>query len=185
MVHRLSSLVIQASPRQHCGKGWWCGSGGSADALILCVFCSSEGLDVVGRAFCEEREEQQPTAATALVHRLRRGIVPLIHWGDTLHCHSCSHFGWWYPVPPPATPRLGGAAVSCQYFPCSYVPALREPGLFDRGPNPPSRSALAPVGSSPGPVLSPVTVLSNPQFASLKPWLQTRDRDIVLPRGGV
>jgi hypothetical protein len=32
-------------------------------------------------------------------------------------------------APPRATPRLGGAAVSCQYFPCSFVPALRAPGL--------------------------------------------------------
>jgi hypothetical protein len=31
--------------------------------------------------------------------------------------------------PPRATPRLGGAAVSCQYFPCSFVLALRELGL--------------------------------------------------------
>jgi hypothetical protein len=30
---------------------------------------------------------------------------------------------------PRATPRLGGAAVSCQYFPCSFVLALRELGL--------------------------------------------------------
>jgi hypothetical protein len=33
------------------------------------------------------------------------------------------------PPPPRATPRLGGAAVSCQYFPCSFVLALRELGL--------------------------------------------------------
>jgi hypothetical protein len=32
-------------------------------------------------------------------------------------------------APPRATPRLGGAAVSCQYFPCSFVLALRELGL--------------------------------------------------------
>jgi hypothetical protein len=30
---------------------------------------------------------------------------------------------------PRATPRLGGAAVSCQYFPCSFALALRAPGL--------------------------------------------------------
>jgi hypothetical protein len=32
-------------------------------------------------------------------------------------------------TPPRATPRLGGAAVSCQYFPCSFVLALRDLGL--------------------------------------------------------
>jgi hypothetical protein len=32
--------------------------------------------------------------------------------------------------PPRATPRLGaGVYVSCQYFPCSFVLALRELGL--------------------------------------------------------
>jgi hypothetical protein len=30
---------------------------------------------------------------------------------------------------PRATPRLGGVYVSCQYFPCSFVLALRELGL--------------------------------------------------------
>ena len=32
-------------------------------------------------------------------------------------------------APPRATPRLGGVYVSCQYFPCSFVLALRELGL--------------------------------------------------------
>jgi hypothetical protein len=32
-------------------------------------------------------------------------------------------------APPRATPRLGGVCVSCQYFPCSFVLALRELGL--------------------------------------------------------
>jgi hypothetical protein len=32
-------------------------------------------------------------------------------------------------APPQATPRLGGAAVSCQYFPCSFVLAPRAPSL--------------------------------------------------------
>jgi hypothetical protein len=31
--------------------------------------------------------------------------------------------------PPRATPRLGGVYVSCQYFSCSFVLALRELGL--------------------------------------------------------
>jgi hypothetical protein len=30
---------------------------------------------------------------------------------------------------PRATPRLGGVYVSCQYFPCSFILALRELGL--------------------------------------------------------
>jgi hypothetical protein len=32
-------------------------------------------------------------------------------------------------APPRATPRLGGATVSCQCLPCSFVLALRELGL--------------------------------------------------------
>jgi len=32
-------------------------------------------------------------------------------------------------APPRATPRLGGVYASCQYFPCSFVLALRELGL--------------------------------------------------------
>jgi hypothetical protein len=32
-------------------------------------------------------------------------------------------------APPRATPRLGGVYVPCQYFPCSFVLALRELGL--------------------------------------------------------
>ena len=32
-------------------------------------------------------------------------------------------------APPRATPRLGGVYVSCQYFTCSFVLALRELGL--------------------------------------------------------
>jgi hypothetical protein len=52
-------------------------------------------------------------------------------------------------APPRATPRLGGAVVSCQYFPCSFALALRAPGLWLGVKAPPSRSALAAVGSSP------------------------------------
>jgi hypothetical protein len=40
--------------------------------------------------------------------------------------------GWvvrWVLITPRATPRLGGAAVSCQYFPFSFTLALRAPGL--------------------------------------------------------
>jgi hypothetical protein len=53
--------------------------------------------------------------------------------------------------PPRATPRLGGAAVSCQYPPsCSPLHSPCARPAFDWGSKPPSRSALAPVGSSPG-----------------------------------
>jgi hypothetical protein len=54
-------------------------------------------------------------------------------------CHQMSskehiQLGWvvrWVLSTPPAraTPRLGGVYVSCQYFPCSFVLALRELGL--------------------------------------------------------
>jgi hypothetical protein len=36
---------------------------------------------------------------------------------------------WVLSTHPRATPRLGGVSVSCQYFPCSFVLALRELGL--------------------------------------------------------
>jgi hypothetical protein len=36
---------------------------------------------------------------------------------------------WVLSTPPRATPRLGGVYVSCQYFPCSFVLALRKLGL--------------------------------------------------------
>jgi hypothetical protein len=68
--------------------------------------------------------------------------------------------------PPRATPRLGGVYVSCQYLPCSFVlctrPARARPSIGGQSPN--SRSAPAPVESSPGLVLWPVTVL---EFCSL------------------
>jgi hypothetical protein len=35
---------------------------------------------------------------------------------------------WVLSTPPGHTPRLGGAAVSCQYLPCSFALALRAPG---------------------------------------------------------
>jgi hypothetical protein len=81
-------------------------------------------------------------------------------------CHKISsrghmQLGWvvrWVLSTPPGPPHGWAAAVSCQYFPCSFVLALRELGLRLRI-NAPSRSALAPVESSPGPVLLPVTVL--------------------------
>jgi hypothetical protein len=45
-------------------------------------------------------------------------------------CNSAgSSVGSLLAPPPRATPRLGGAAVSCQYFPCSFVLTLREFGL--------------------------------------------------------
>jgi hypothetical protein len=36
---------------------------------------------------------------------------------------------WVLSTPPGRTPRLGGVYVPCQYFPCSFVLALRELGL--------------------------------------------------------
>jgi hypothetical protein len=58
---------------------------------------------------------------------------------------------WVLSSPPRTTPRLGGAAVSCQYLPCSFLLAPRAPALRLGIKAPPSRSALAPVESpSPG-----------------------------------
>jgi hypothetical protein len=64
------------------------------------------------------------------------------------------------PPPPPPGPPHGWAVCTCRastslaplYSPCAI-------SAFGWGPKPPSRSALAPVGSSPGPALSPVSVI--------------------------
>jgi hypothetical protein len=102
---------------------------------------------------------------------------------------------WVLSTPPRATPRLGGVYVpcQCQYLPCSFVLALCATSAFDWGSKPHSRSAPAPVGSSPGLVLLPVTALSKPAVTRSLPfraiWLRTRDRDYryclaALRRGG-
>jgi hypothetical protein len=79
------------------------------------------------------------------------------------------------PPPPRATPRLGGAAVSCQYVPCSFVLALRELGLRLGVKAPLPLRALAPVESSLGLVLSPVTAIGYRAVRSLKQLLPNRD----------
>jgi hypothetical protein len=88
-------------------------------------------------------------------------------------------------APPRATPRLGGVYVSCQYFPCSFVLALRELGLRLGVKAPLSRSALAPVESSPGLVLLPVTALCNPQFAFRAICAKSRSRRVMHHAGVV
>jgi hypothetical protein len=55
------------------------------------------------------------------------------------------------------------------YSPCAS-------SAFGWGSKPPSRSALAPVGSSPGLVLSPVTALQFSRLASLKQLLPNRNQ---------
>jgi hypothetical protein len=98
--------------------------------------------------------------------------------------------GWvvrWVLSTPPRPPH--GWAVR----PCGRVvpvlplllctrPARARPSIGGQT-KPPSRSALAPVGSSPGLVLSPVTVLQFSRFAPIQLELPNRDRDYVLPRG--
>jgi hypothetical protein len=65
-----------------------------------------------------------------------------------------------FPPGPPRGSRLGGAAVSCQYPPCSFLYSPHAfttrawplwPSVFGSGPKPPSpsRSALAPVEPPP------------------------------------
>jgi hypothetical protein len=99
---------------------------------------------------------QSPKAKTQKSKRAKEHIA---------HATCNTQLGWVVRWQPLATPRLGGAAVSCQYFPCSFVLALalRASSAFYWGskskPALPLR-ALAPVGScSPGLVLSPVTAL--------------------------
>jgi hypothetical protein len=74
--------------------------------------------------------------------------------------------GWvvrWVLSAPPGHPAAGRCGrVACRASASASLAPLYSPcasPAFDRGSKPPSRSALAPVGSSPGPVLSPVTAL--------------------------
>jgi hypothetical protein len=62
------------------------------------------------------------------------------------------------PAPPAPTAGRCGRVVPV-YFPCSFVLAPRAPALRLGVKSPLHRSALAPVGSSPELVLSPVTAL--------------------------
>ena len=55
-----------------------------------------------------------------------------------------------YLAHPRATQRLGGAAVSCQYFPCSFVLAPRAPGLR-LGTKAPLPLRASSRGARPGP----------------------------------
>jgi hypothetical protein len=78
--------------------------------------------------------------------------------------------GWvvrWVLSTPPGHPVAGRRGRVVPVLPSSLAP-LYSPcasSAFDWGSKPPSRSALAPVESSPGLVLSPVTVLQFSRFA--------------------
>jgi hypothetical protein len=88
--------------------------------------------------------------------------------------------GWvvrWILSTPPGHPAAGRC---CRVVPvpplllCTlYSPCASS--AFDWGSKPPSRSALAPVGSSPGLVLSPVTALQFSRFAPLAQLRPNRD----------
>jgi hypothetical protein len=89
-----------------------------------------------------------------------RDIVPI------RKCHqmpSKKHIRWGLSTFPgrPAAGRCG-RVVPVPVLPPLLLctrPARARPSIGDWGSKPPSRSALAPLGSSPGPVLSPVTAL--------------------------
>jgi hypothetical protein len=108
------------------------------------------------------------------------GGLSSISWGarwtppPVRKCHQMSskehiQLGWvvrWVLIAPSrATPRLGGVYVSCQYFPCSIVLALRDLGLR-LGVKAPLPLRASSRGVLPGArVLSPVTVLQFSRFA--------------------
>jgi hypothetical protein len=62
-------------------------------------------------------------------------VGPLSPLVSAIKCHqksTCNSAGpsvGSFAPPSRAIPRLGGAVVSCQYLPCSFVLALRAPGL--------------------------------------------------------
>jgi hypothetical protein len=78
-------------------------------------------------------------------------------------------------APPRATPRLGSVYVSCQYFPCSFVLALRELGLrLGVKAQLPLRASSRGVLPGPGALAAgrwPVTVLQFRAAGSLKQLL--------------
>jgi hypothetical protein len=140
---------------------------------------------------------QPPAASCRLPVPARRGALPNF-LGCSLgpfpfairKCHQMSSkehmkLGWvvrWVLSTPPGHPTAGRCGRVVPVLPLLLCtrPARAQPSVGGPPPPPPSRSALAPMESSPGPVLSPVTVLQFSQFvlvAHLKPWLQTRDRD--------
>jgi hypothetical protein len=90
-----------------------------------------------------------------------------------------------------ATPRLGGAAVSCQYFPCSFVLAPRAPALRlgVQAPLPlraSSRRGVLPARGLPGwPNALPVSSVIHPRTAVSSfraSWLQIEIGSSVVPR---
>jgi hypothetical protein len=89
-------------------------------------------------------------------------------------------------APPRATPRLGGvyvSGVSCQYFPCSFVLALRELGLRL------GVKARLPLRASSRGVLPGAGALAGCRHRLSSSWLMKtaasnsrQTRDYVLPR---
>jgi hypothetical protein len=99
-------------------------------------------------------------------------------------CAVCSFFSCPPPLLPPLSAAARGQSVAGAALAPLYSPCARS--AFGWGSKPPSRSALAPAGSSPGLVLLPVAVLSNPHpVCRFKQHtrLQTRVGAVIVPAG--
>jgi hypothetical protein len=95
--------------------------------LCVCVCVSGPTMHLGGVIKPRTQQGVSPQFPGVLV------LVPF-PFASAIKCHqkiTCNSAGSSVGslAPPRATPRLGGAVVSCQYFPCSFVLALRELGL--------------------------------------------------------
>jgi hypothetical protein len=137
MTHKTEHST-QERVRQHLKRvaqpARWCAPSNSSVLLLFGTPLQPERRQVVGTQYAYPSQKQILSRRGSLPNFLGCSLDPPPPFASAIKCHQKStsnsvgsSVGSLAPLR--ATPRLGGAAVSCQYFPCSFVLALRELGL--------------------------------------------------------